>query len=85
MAWVEGRRGTTWDRMCGRRGEWGRELAWWAGRRLAEMSLRDLGARAGGVHYVAVAKALERFSISLSDHPERAAAAADLIAHLRAS
>lgn len=83
MAWVEAQRGTAWSTMCARRGEWGRELPWWAGRRCAELTLRELGARAGGVHYVAVAKALERFEARLAGDPDRAAAAADLLAHLR--
>ncbi len=83
VVWVEARRGTAWSYMCARRGEWGRELAWWAGRRCAELTLKELGARAGGVHYVAVAKALERFEARLAGDPERAAAVADLLAYLR--
>ena len=83
VAWVEARRGTSWSHMCARRGEWGRELAWWAGRRCAELTLKELGARAGGVHFVAVAKSLERFEARLAGDPDRAAAAADLLAHLR--
>lgn len=81
VSWVEKRRGLTWVDMCARRGEWGRELAWWAGRRWAEMSLRQLGEQANGVDYAAVAKALERFVATGSKDAERASAMADLEAH----
>ena len=83
VAWVEARCGQPWAHLCTRRGEWGRELAWWAGRRFAELSLKDLGARAGGVHAAAVAKALERFTASLASQPARAGAASALALHLQ--
>ena len=83
VSWVEAQRGNAWTYLCARRGEWGRELAWWAGRHCAELTLRELGVRAGGVHYVAVAKALERFEASLPGNPDRAAAASNLLNYLR--
>ena len=84
VEWVVARRGAPWEKLCDQRGEWGRELAWWAGRRYAELSLRRLGELTGGVDYATVAKAIERFDRSLAENPDRAAAARDLGRHLAA-
>lgn len=61
VSWVEARRGLGWSELSQGKRKWGRDLAWWAARRWAGMSLRALGDTAGGLDYTAVAKAIARF------------------------
>ncbi len=72
VRWVEQRRGQPWAELCERRGEWGRELAWWGGRKWSGMTLRGLGEQAGGVDYAVVAKAIERFVTMSRSRPQLA-------------
>lgn len=58
---VERECGMTWGALCEAHGNGGRELAFWLGRRLCGLSLRELGDRAGGVDYSAVSVAVKRF------------------------
>ena len=60
VAWVEARRGSTWAQLCQHRGDWGRDLAWWAAKRWTGLTLKDLGRNGGNVDYATVAKAIER-------------------------
>lgn len=84
VSWVEARRGQPWPELCQVRREWGRNLAWWAARRWAGMSLRGLGEASGGVDYAAVAKAIERFPATVERLPEARAALEELTHWLRA-
>jgi chromosomal replication initiation ATPase DnaA len=49
-----------WEAFRDRYGDWGRDLALWAGRQYAGLTLRELGDRAGGADYTAVAMAIRR-------------------------
>jgi putative transposase len=44
-----------------RRGDWGRPLLLWAARKYTGLTLREIGAEAGGMDYTAVAMAVKRF------------------------
>ena len=46
-----------------RYGDWGRDLALWAGRHYGGLMLRELGAGVGDVHYTAVAMAIRRLHV----------------------
>lgn len=70
VAWVERCCALSWSDLCSQKRSWGRVLAWWAGRRWAGCTLRELGEAAGGVDYATVAKALERFPAYAERHPE---------------
>jgi chromosomal replication initiation ATPase DnaA len=43
------------------RGDWGRPLLLWATRKYTGLTLREIGAAAGGMDYTAVAMAVKRF------------------------
>jgi len=58
---VERVKGERWGEFRDRYGDWGRDLALYAGQRLAGMRLRDLAVKAGGVDYGSAAGALLRF------------------------
>ena len=63
VAAVEWVRGMEWQELKGRRGDWGRDLAWYFGRRECGLRLRQLGELSGGVDYATVsagAKRIER-------------------------
>jgi hypothetical protein len=80
VAHVENLRGESWTTMRDRHGDTGRELAWWAGRTYAGLTLRELGERAGGVDYTAVAMALRRFNAKVQRNRKLAAAQQSLAA-----
>jgi REP element-mobilizing transposase RayT len=61
VAIVEGHCQRPWDEFKSRHGDPGREMVLWLARRHAGMTLGQLGARAGGADYAAVAMALRRF------------------------
>lgn len=54
-------KGEAWSLFVNRHGDWGRDLAFWLGRRHAGMSLKELGREAGGMDYSAVSEAIRRF------------------------
>jgi hypothetical protein len=54
VAAVEELRGLAWKQMRGKRGDWGRDLVWYVGRKLGGMSLKTLGEQAGGSDYASV-------------------------------
>jgi putative transposase len=58
---VEAVKGEEWSRFAERYGDWGRDLALWIGRRRGGMTLRELGAKAGGMDYSAVSEAIRAF------------------------
>jgi len=51
----------SWAAFVNRYGDWGRDLALWIARRRGGMSLRELGAQAGGLDYSAVSEAIRTF------------------------
>jgi putative transposase len=53
--------GQQWEMLMDRHGSWGRELAWYWGRRKCGLRLAELGAAGGGVDYAAVSVAIKRF------------------------
>ena len=57
---VERMKGVSWMEFRDRYGDWGRDLALWAGRRFCGMRLADLGAKAGGIGNSAVTVAVQR-------------------------
>lgn len=61
VAIVEGHCRRPWAEFKERRGDPGREMVFWLARRHAGMTLGQLGERAGGADYAAVAMALRRF------------------------
>ena len=54
---VEAVKGEPWEAFADRQGDWGRDLALHLGRMRCGMTLRELGAQAGGIGVQAVAKA----------------------------
>ena len=62
VASVERIKREDWEAFRDRYGDWGRDLALWAGRRYGGLSLRELGERAGGMDYTAVAMAIRRLA-----------------------
>ena len=56
---VEAAKGEQWDAFCDRRGDWGRDVALWLGRRHCGLTLRELGKEAEA-DYQAVSKAVIR-------------------------
>ncbi len=49
-----------------RRGDWGRDLAWYLGQRKCGLALRELGELSGGVDYATVSAAARRMERRLS-------------------
>lgn len=60
VAAVERQRGLSWEEMRCRRGDWGRDLAWYLGRTECGLGLKALGATSGGVDYATVSAAINR-------------------------
>ena len=60
VAWIEKRGARPWTEICQHRGDWGRDLAWWAARRWSGLTLKELGTLGGNADYATVAKAIER-------------------------
>jgi hypothetical protein len=58
---IEEFRGEKWEAFRDRHGDWGREAAWYLGRRTCGLRLAELGAAAGGADYAAVSEAIKRF------------------------
>ena len=63
---VEQAKGESWTGFVDRYGDWGRDAALWLGRRIARMSLAELGKAAGGLDYAVVSKTMARFGRRLS-------------------
>jgi REP element-mobilizing transposase RayT len=66
---VEKAKGEKWEEFRDRYGDWGRDVAFWLGRRAGRLSLGQLGKLAGGLDYAAVGAALSRFQRRLSEEP----------------
>ena len=61
VAVLEQAKGESWEQFSGRHGDWGRDAAFWLGRRQGRLSLVQLANRAGGMDYAAVGQAISRF------------------------
>ena len=51
-----------WPEFRDRHGDWGRDLALWAGRKYCGMTLKELGEAAGGIDYTTVVLAIQRLA-----------------------
>jgi len=62
-------KGERWERFCNRHGDWGRDMALLLARRCSGMSLKELGAKVGGLDYGAVSEAIRRMERRINtDH-----------------
>ena len=61
LAMVETLRGEKVEDVLHQRGDWARPILLWAARRYTGMTLREIGAAAGGADYTAVAMTIKRF------------------------
>jgi len=57
---VERIKGEQWAEFRDRHGDWGRDVALWAGRKYSGLTLNELGQEAGGIDYTAVVLAIRR-------------------------
>jgi putative transposase len=64
---VEAVKGEKWEVFCDRRGDSGRELVLYLGRRVCGLKLRELGQSIGAQEYATVAMAIKRFGTSLQE------------------
>ncbi len=63
---VESVRGMEWEEFQSRRGDWGRDLAWYFGQRESGLALRELGELSGGVDYATVSAGARRMERRLT-------------------
>jgi hypothetical protein len=61
IAVVEKVKGQRWIEFRDRHGDWGRDLVLYLGRKMGEMTLRELGQACGGMDYMSVSVAIKRF------------------------
>ena len=62
---VEAVKGEPWQAFADRKGDWGRDLALYAGRMRCGLTLGELGGQAGGMGVQAVAKAVARMEVRM--------------------
>jgi hypothetical protein len=62
--------GEAWAGFVKRYGDWGRDLALWIAHRRGGLTLRELGALAGGMDYSAVSEAIRTFERTRSARPQ---------------
>lgn len=62
---VEALKGEPWSAFRDRYGDWGRDLAFYLGRKVAGLTLSELGQAAGGVDFRSVSAAISRFQRKL--------------------
>lgn len=63
---VESVKGEKWEAFCNRRGDWGRDVSLWLGRKHCGLTLKELGIQVGA-DYQAVSKAIVRMQSRLLD------------------
>jgi hypothetical protein len=63
---VEQLKAEKWERFRDRYGDWGRDLALYLGRKAGGLKLKELGQVAGGIDYVSVSAAVNRFEKRLA-------------------
>ena len=61
MKAVEELKGEKWWEFARHRGDWGKGLVLWGARKYSGMTLAQIGKKAGGMDYTAVAMAIKRF------------------------
>jgi hypothetical protein len=57
---MEGLKGEPWRSFGDRHGDWGRDVTWWAARRIGGYTLAELARETGGLDYTAVYQAVRR-------------------------
>ena len=62
---VESVKGEKWETFCNRRGDWGRDVSLWLGRKHCGLTLKELGEQVGA-DYPAVSKAIVRIQSRLA-------------------
>src|SRR2546426_737127 len=70
---VERVKGERWEEFRDRHGDWGRDLAFWLGRREGRLRLRQMGQWAGGLDYATVGSAISRLGCRLKTDKKLAA------------
>ena len=70
---VERLKKSRWDEFRDKRGDAGRDIVLWAGRRFGGMTLKEIGDNTGGMDYSAVAVSIRRLATkSTTDRSPRA-------------
>ena len=64
---VEDAKGEPWAAFRDRHGDWGRDLVLYVARRRSGLTLREIGALAGGMEYKTVSKAIQYFQRRLTE------------------
>ena len=72
---MEAVRGLAWTELKRQRGDWGRDMAWYFGRRECGLSLRALGEASGGIDYATVSAGAKRIGRRLAKDADLAAKA----------
>jgi REP element-mobilizing transposase RayT len=80
---VAAEKGERWEHFRDRRGDWGRDLAWWIGRRHCGLTLGELGEEAGGVADRAVGIAIARMDGRLAADRELRKIASRIVAGIK--
>src|SRR5207249_5615981 len=60
-------RGLKWDQLQRCRGDWGRDLGWYFGRKECGLSLKALGKVSGGTDYATVSAGIKRIERRLGE------------------
>jgi len=71
-----------WEEFRDRHGDWGRDMAFWLGRRAGRLHLKQMGELAGGLDYATVGSAISRFGRRLKAEKALAAKLAEAQKHL---
>ncbi|MBM3833269.1 MAG: hypothetical protein FJ403_08350 [Verrucomicrobia bacterium] len=71
-----------WEEFRDRHGDWGRDMAFWLGRRAGRLRLKQMGELAGGLDYATVGSAISRFGRRLKAEKALAAKLAEAQKHL---
>ncbi len=70
---VERVKGESWEEFRDRHGDWGRDMAFWLGRRAGRLRLKQMGELAGGLDYATVGSGISRFGRRLKTDKKLAA------------
>ena len=79
---VEVEHGGRWSQFRDTHGDWGRDVAIYLGRRNGRMTLRELGAKVGGLGVAATGQAVSRVSRQAAEDREMAERLQRVLAHL---
>jgi len=79
---VERVKGERWEEFRDRHGDWGRDMAFWLGRREGRMKLNQMGEFAGGLDYTSVGSAISRLGRRVKADKTLAAKLAEATRHL---